>query len=359
MIEAASEMSEAFLHVLLHTSNVVCLEGEQCGICLEEYNTTSRESGVVEVAIRLPCNHVVGSVCIVTWLTDHQTCPICRQELFQTHPRSDLDQDIADGAETEYESDRDSSASDRDLYYDLGLSRQVSWISRYLIFNLAESRLLEERHLEWYIIVLGTYMGSYITRNPRSPREIAEVAGLSASRLREAYDIVYPDREELIDTHLSSELERLFDEAGPGPLNWPAPGNEVTDLEIESRRDLQMQIFRERCEQSCEGLEMGAAIAGLSARIATRYFTAGLVVQLSTTEMTAASIYMASHMMRHPINSGRLARTLRLDESHVRDAYRVAYNHQDVLRRQPQLEGPRAQSMDSLLRRIPFPSAQE
>lgn len=357
-------MSEAFLNVLLQKSNVVCLEGEQCGICLEEYNTTSRESGAIEAAIRLPCNHIIGSVCIATWLIDNNTCPICRREFFHVQQRPDLDQDIVDGSdqdifddsETEYEVDRDTSANGRDFCYDLGLSREVSMISRYLVYNLAESRLLEERHSLWCVVAIGIYMGSHITRNPRSPREIAEIAGLSASHLREAYDVVYPDREELIDTYLSSVLESVFDEAGPGPLNWPAPGNEVTDLEIESRRDLQM--FRERCEQSCEELGLGPAIAGLSARIATRYFTAGLMGQLSTREMTAASIFMASHMMWHSINSGRLARTLRLDESHVRDAYRVAYNHQDVLRRQPQLEGPRAQSIDSLLRRIPFPSAQ-
>ena len=347
-------MSEAFLYELLQKSNIVCLEGEQCGICLEEYNTPSRETGTSEAAIRLPCNHIIGSACIATWLRDTNSCPFCRREFFQAQPRPYLEHGIFDGQENDDGGDqRDMSDIVEGFCGHLGLDPRVSFISKYLVQNLTELRLLGEGHSQWCVIAVSIYMSSHITRNPRSPREIAEIAGFDAGHLRETYDIIHPEREELTDSFLLSALEEAFDEIGPGSLNWPAPGYEITDVQIESRRDLQM--LRERCERGCNELELGPAITALAARIATRYFTAGVMVELSIREMTAASIFMASHMMWHSVSVGRLAGALRMDESRVRYAYRAAYTHQEILRGLPQLEGSRAQSIEALLRRIPSP----
>jgi hypothetical protein len=44
-----------------------------CAICLEEYGEEER----VRV---LPCQHMFHVACIDTWLTNRNTCPICRQE---------------------------------------------------------------------------------------------------------------------------------------------------------------------------------------------------------------------------------------------------------------------------------------
>ena len=345
-------MSEAFLYELLQESNVVRLEGEQCGICLEKYNTLSRETGTMEVAIRLPCNHIIGSACIATWLKDTNNCPFCRREFFQAQPRPYLEHGIFDGPENEDELDQQTtSAIIEDFCDNLGLSSGVSIITRYLVQNLTESRIMDERDPHWCVIAVGIYMGSHIAREPRSPREIAEFAGLGAGRLREAYDRIYPEREELIDNHLNTLLAEVFDETGL--LNWPARGVELTDEEIESNRDLQM--LRERCEQACNELGLDPVVAGLAAHIETRYVTTGVIILFSEREITAASILMASHMMWQPVSVERLARTLRLRESPVRNAYRAAYGHQDILRRQPQLNGSGGQSMESLLRRLPYP----
>ena len=233
----AFNMSEAFLYELLQESNVVRLEGEQCGICLEKYNTLSRETGTMEVAIRLPCNHVIGSACIATWLKDTNSCPFCRREFFQAQPRPYLEHGIFDGPENEDELDQQTtSAIIEDFCDNLGLSSGVSIITRYLVQNLTESRIMDERDPHWCVIAVGIYMGSHIAREPRSPREIAEFAGLGAGRLREAYDRIYPEREELIDNHLNTLLAEVFDETGL--LNWSARGVELTDEEIESNRDL-------------------------------------------------------------------------------------------------------------------------
>lgn len=45
-----------------------------CAICTDQFE-------LEEVALKLPCGHIFHSPCIVTWLKQHCTCPICRKEL--------------------------------------------------------------------------------------------------------------------------------------------------------------------------------------------------------------------------------------------------------------------------------------
>ena len=76
---------QTFLSQLLNIRNIVqAAEGKDCVICREPYGTTSSDIGPVEKQIRLPCDakHTVGSDCITMWLQEHNTCPICRRELF-------------------------------------------------------------------------------------------------------------------------------------------------------------------------------------------------------------------------------------------------------------------------------------
>ena len=99
-------MAEAFLYELLQAHNRVNNQDERCCICLEEYGTLSRETGTIEVEMRLPCDHSIGSACIATWLKDNNSCPICRREFFPAQPRpylehGTLDDQENDGAEDE------------------------------------------------------------------------------------------------------------------------------------------------------------------------------------------------------------------------------------------------------------------
>jgi len=57
------------------------LIGEPCVVCHEQYLENER-------IIRLPCAHVFHERCIMRWLEDHNTCPVCRFELPPTTKQS-------------------------------------------------------------------------------------------------------------------------------------------------------------------------------------------------------------------------------------------------------------------------------
>ena len=99
-------------------------EGQECLICKEEYGTMPSETGTVERQIRLPCNskHMVGSECIVTWLEEHNSCPMCRFEFFPTgKPKSEglevLYIDVIDGEDM---SDSGEGSDDEDFMIEGG-----------------------------------------------------------------------------------------------------------------------------------------------------------------------------------------------------------------------------------------------
>lgn len=55
-------MAKAFLAEILSTQNSITSERSQdCVICLERCGTLSSETGIMELEVRLPCSHIVGS----------------------------------------------------------------------------------------------------------------------------------------------------------------------------------------------------------------------------------------------------------------------------------------------------------
>lgn len=55
-----------------------------CPICRESFATSARSThpAPFEAPLLLPCNHIMGDICLTTWFESHNTCPMCRVPLF-------------------------------------------------------------------------------------------------------------------------------------------------------------------------------------------------------------------------------------------------------------------------------------
>lgn len=73
-------------------------EDQECVICFHEFqddpSTGSSSLGeknddrVAEAAVRLPCSHLYGRECLRLWLDTHNTCPVCKTEVYPGHGAS-------------------------------------------------------------------------------------------------------------------------------------------------------------------------------------------------------------------------------------------------------------------------------
>ena len=325
-------MAQSFLHELLQTSNHVYPENQddrKCIICLQETGTMSQETGFIEVRLRLPCNHIVGSGCITTWLQENNTCPICRRVLF------------AQGQEDEDEEDEDNDRAIQrelceDYCYQLRLDDRIARIAEMISHNIAALFILnDDSHNS--IVTLGIYIASSLSGCPRSPREISmardsndrhlrDSCGIDGDYIRVLYGLVYAIREELVDVHILRLLE------GRNDLVWPSIGHEMSDGEIECTRDL--PAMRKRCAEYCDRLGVTFPIDDLSQHIAANLVKEGFLERccpvfskyLFPLEVAAVSIYIASHLIGLPVARGAI-QNLIADEyaafrhPYVRDHY--------------------------------------
>ena len=345
-------MAEAFLHELLQAHNTVQNMGERCGICLEGYGTLSRETGNIEVGIRLPCNHFIGSACIAIWLQDNNTCPICRREFFQARPRPYLEHGIMGGQGDEDEADRDITEINEVYCANLGLDMDACLISEMLIQKLTEPARLRYGHSQSCVVAVSIYMASHLARQATSPRSISDVSGVEAYHIRESYDVIYPERENLTNPRMLSLLEEIYGQTRR--LDWPLSGNELSDEQIynfPAWRDL-----KARCGEGCHELGLDARVTNLTTSIAAELFSAGLMGRLSSREMTAASIYMALHVVGNPSRSTRrVAEAAYVSEFRVRAAYEMALEYRQLLHGQRWFEDLRGGAIGSDLTRLPNP----
>lgn len=102
----------------LRTAPYEDLTDKSCPICTEDYNKLDRYGDLIEHAVVLPCNHIIGSACIGTWLSPLQgnnTCPHCRKVLFSTG--------YTTGNEIEEDSDDENERMDFEEKLEFFLSR--------------------------------------------------------------------------------------------------------------------------------------------------------------------------------------------------------------------------------------------
>ena len=303
--------------------------------------------------MRLPCNHTVGSACIAIWLKTNNTCPVCRHEFFPAQPRPFLEHGIMDGQEDDEAADQSSFADlNQDYCTELGLDMDICVISEAIVEQLMESSNWTEGHTVWCMVAVSIYIASHLTREPRSPREIAAVTGVSSDHIRLTYDILFPDRARIADADLLTLLEDSFHEVAP--LHWPAPGYELTDDQIE--RDHILEMLKQGCEDGCQELGLDDAVVDISDGIAARFYAAGLMARLSPRALTAVGIFMASHMTCCSRNARWVVEAVGMSEDAFRSAYDIAYANRDVLIDVAALEHVGMEGMERILGRLPAPS---
>ncbi|KAL9065058.1 MAG: hypothetical protein Q9161_008477 [Pseudevernia consocians] len=352
-------MADAFLYELLQMHNSVHNPEERCTICLEEYGTLSRDTGNLEVAIRLPCNHTVGSACIATWLRSNNTCPVCRHAFFPAQPRPYLEHGIMDD-----DDDDDGHADEHALqtirslnedYCDqLGLDVENTLFSALIVQRLWDSPHWNEGHTDDCLVAVAIYMASHLTRDPRSPREIAAVTGVDAAHIRSAYDLIYPQREQLLaETRLRHVLADAFD--ATGPWHWPAPGDRFSDEQIE--HDHVSRMLEEACAEGCEELGLGARVAALSIGVAEVLRARESMARFSPRSVMAVGILMASCLVGCPVAVGRVSAAVGVDEVVVRSVYALAYGGRYEGLEEVLLEDVGRGSVESVLECLPSPSA--
>ncbi len=351
-------MAEAFLYELLQMHNSVHTPGERCSICLEEYGTLSRETGTMEVEILLPCKHTIGSACIATWLKTNNTCPVCRYEFFPAQPRPYLEHGIMDDEEDEDvdQEDEDDQRSIRqlsDLCAQLGLDPDICLLTRFLVERLVESPNWNRGHTELCMVAVSIYIASHLTREPRSPREVAAVTGIPADHIRFTYDTIYPERWHVAQRHILHALRTTFGEADH--LNWPAPGHELTDQQIEDNHLSQM--IREGCEEGCSELGLEVRVAEITIQVAENLCNYGFMVHLSPRSVTAVSIFIASHITCRPVTTARIADAVRINEHVVQSAYSLVYLSRRMLIEEAWLGEHDRGNMEIILERLPSPLA--
>ena len=77
---------------------------QECHICIQPFaNPNHAATEQTEVPLKLPCNHIMGSICLATWFQTNNTCPLCRTTLFH-YGQNPVDTETMNALDTEFES---------------------------------------------------------------------------------------------------------------------------------------------------------------------------------------------------------------------------------------------------------------
>ena len=105
-LQLSKEKIESFVDALpVHVMLDVPAKEQDCAICMEKYYGPHQR----ECPVRLPCNHVLGKACLLTWLKsppsnrNNNCCPVCRTVLLERVPIFPAMDDFPDDPSSGYD----------------------------------------------------------------------------------------------------------------------------------------------------------------------------------------------------------------------------------------------------------------
>lgn len=203
-------MSQTFLNQLLNNpeNRVQSEQGEQCSICLEEYDTLNTSTGTIECQIRLPCNHSIGSLCVVTWLQTGKNCPVCRAVFFGAASLAAITRsDDGPGVPlSESQENQSPALFVADIFHNLDFPPQASPQAHVPTQILRLATSMASRFTEFpdgqafstrCVAAVNIYMAARIWGRSLDLRDIARAAGIEVHEVTHLYQIMYPLRDQL------------------------------------------------------------------------------------------------------------------------------------------------------------------
>ncbi|KAF6228013.1 hypothetical protein HO133_007741 [Letharia lupina] len=212
-------MAEEFLAQLRYVRRGVLEKGDQrCFICMEDYGTTPSENGTIERAVILPCNHIMGSECISTWLSPraqggagNNTCPVCRHVLFRRVQRPPIPQ--PNDAEhmrihTVLVNRCVGLSAQLGLNHMPEIAGMARWIANH-IHDIFAFEMIERENDDRFVrsvAAASIYMASHLLGDGRSLEMIESCALSGDDPIRSAYALLYLHRYDIINTQLLARV---------------------------------------------------------------------------------------------------------------------------------------------------------
>lgn len=334
-------MSREFLdHLLSTTENRVQSHGDTtCMICLEKYSTLNIETGTLEIEIRLPCGHGVGSSCIVTWLKTNDSCPACRAILFSAQSRPYLEHGIMNAEISNAEIPEHSTGSIernintyiRILCHNLGQTEVSKTVACSMAKSVASSwatiRNLSSPRVQRCVATASLYMASHVIRQPVTLQLLDRVLGVGEENILAICSHTYPSRMRLIDVQTLEPLVGGHIEGMLAFLPSPDHGFEIINNE-EMRRVLRNDRPWQEAIDICvrHATEMGGPMAEVIAKS-----IAGMILRESHLGFRAQSIvvviafFMASHLLGSGASLQRIGELVNIDERSLAMAYAYVF----------------------------------
>ena len=347
-------MAQEFLDQLLRMENTVKVdEQETCMVCLESYGTLNSSTGAIEVQVRLPCSHLVGTICIATWLRDNNSCPACRATFFPAQPRPYLEYGIIN--------DRPSANTRRMggpdervtleicdwLCEELNLASEVSSMAQSIThplsrmlrghFHSPECKAAVSVFIAWLLLNPGFGAGSVDILLP----DMTHRTRVGEEHIRSTYRHIYPNRMELIESDLLPGLARLHMEGILAFLPSPNPEDSIASSE-EEENDREDEIserelgdLAEIREQLCAAVggdeDLSEILEDLAEQILNTMDDESELADRSEQLRGAVCTFMACHLMGAEISYSDVARIHGVSERLLREAYAYIFPRRNNL----------------------------